>query len=364
MPSSTIIRRTTFFSTDRKALLGLLAEVVEVSVVALLGEEGRDGLVAGPGQRGVALVLGGVRVVVDRRDLVAGKRQHAVEHLVGVVEEQLELAGLADAEVVDELLLGLAQLLDDRLDLLDGLADDLLGRLGGAHVELDDDVVGGLGLDHQDGDLAVVLDAAGDDHLEDDVLLEFLEARERDPLAVAVQGVAHRRDRAVERHAGQHRRQRRAVHRHDVVGVELRGLQDRVDDLDLVAQAVDEGRAQRTVGQPAGEDGVLTGTSLTLEERAGDAARRVHPLLDLDGQGEEAQEVLGRDDAVVVVRTLVSPRLATTAPPACWARSPASKVICLPSMSTVSSCVPSAPTWCLLQGLTRDDGGGAVPVHQ
>ena len=59
------------------------------------------------------------------------------------------------------------------------------------------------------------------------------------------------------------------------------------DHVDLVAEPVGERRPQGTVDQPAGEDGLVGGPALPAEERAGDLARRVHPLLDVDGQGEE-----------------------------------------------------------------------------
>ena len=136
----------------------LLAQVLEVGVLVLLGEEGLDGLVLDGLQLLVLGLLAAGRVAVDVADLVAGQRVDAVEGGGLVVEEELELADLAGTDLVDERLLGLAQVLEDRLDRLDGLADQLLGRLGRAHVDLDDGVVGGLGLDHEDGDLAVVLD--------------------------------------------------------------------------------------------------------------------------------------------------------------------------------------------------------------
>ena len=66
------------------------------------------------------------------------------------------------------------------------------------------------------------------------------------------------------------------------------------DDLDLVAHALREGGAQRTVDEPRGEDGLGAGAALAAEERAGDPARRVGPLLDVDGQGEEVEVLLGR----------------------------------------------------------------------
>ena len=81
-----------------------------------------------------------------------------------------------------------------------------------------------------------------------------------------------------------------ATHVVEVVGVERH---DGGDDLDLVAQALDERRAQRPVDQAAGEDGVLGGTALTAEERAGDLARGVHPLLDVHRQREEVEVLLG-----------------------------------------------------------------------
>src|SRR5579875_372408 len=84
--------------------------------------------------------------------------------------------------------------------------------------------------------------------------------------------------------------------------------QDRRDDLDLVAQALDEARAQRPVDEPAGEDRVLGRAALAAEERARDAARRVHPLLHVDGEREEVEPLpgllagdgRGQDDGLVV----------------------------------------------------------------
>ena len=149
---------------------------------------------------------------------------------------------------------------------------------------------GGLGLDHHDGDV-VTGDAPGDDHVEHRTL-ELLVGREGHPLA-ADEGDAGGADRAGERQAGQLGRHRRGVDRHDVV--EVRGVQahHRDDDLDLVAQALDERGAQRAVDQAAGEDRVLAGPALAAEERAGDAPGGVHPLLDVDRQGEEVELVLG-----------------------------------------------------------------------
>ena len=104
-------------------------------------------------------------------------------------------------------------------------------------------------------------------------------------------------DRAGERQAGQLGGHRGRVDRDHVVEVVRVERHDGLDDLDLVAQALDERRAQRAVDQPAGEDRVLARPALAAEERAGDPARRVHPLLDVHRQREEVEvllRVLGR----------------------------------------------------------------------
>src|SRR5690606_41393037 len=69
----------------------------------------------------------------------------------------------------------------------------------------------------------------------------------------------------------------------------------RSDDLDLVAQTVGERRAQRAVDEAAGQDRVRGRTALPAEERAGDAARGVHALLDVHREGEEVEVLLGLD---------------------------------------------------------------------
>ena len=164
----------------------------------------------------------------------------------------------------------------------------------------------GLGLDHHDRDVAVLEHPAGDDHVERRVL-KLRVRRERDPL-VLDQRDPDAADRAGERQARELGGHGRGVDRHHVVQVLGVQREDRLDDLDLVAQALDEGRAQRPVDQPAGEDRVLGRAALAAEERAGDAPDRVHALLDVHGQREEVEpfpRLLGRggrrqDDGLVV----------------------------------------------------------------
>ena len=84
-----------------------------------------------------------------------------------------------------------------------------------------------------------------------------------------------------------HQRCRGGVDGQDVVGVLHVDAEDGGDDVDLVAEAVGEGGAQGAVDQAAGKDGLLGRLALTAEERAGDLAGGVHPLFDVDGEGEE-----------------------------------------------------------------------------
>ena len=75
---------------------------------------------------------------------------------------------------------------------------------------------------------------------------------------------------------------------------------------------------------------LLAGAALALEERAGDLARGVHPLLDVDRQRQEV-------DVAEVARGggARGPGVAggtTTAPEACLAILPVSKEISLPPM--------------------------------
>ena len=71
------------------------------------------------------------------------------------------------------------------------------------------------------------------------------------------------------------------------MGVDLIGPEDGADHVDLVAEALGEGRAQRPVDESAGEDGLVGGLALPAEERPGDLPGGVGPFLDVDGQREE-----------------------------------------------------------------------------
>ena len=58
-------------------------------------------------------------------------------------------------------------------------------------------------------------------------------------------------------------------------------------------KSLGERRPQRAVGEAAGEDRVLARTTLTTEERAGDLARGVHALFDVDREREEVDALTG-----------------------------------------------------------------------
>ena len=233
------------------------------------------------------------------RDLVGQDRRRqpvlreAGHQLVQVLAEQRrghERPG-RDVDLLEELELHLDDLGDRALGGLEALRDDALGRGGGALREQRPGVVGRLPLDHQDVDLAGVVAAAGDDHVERG-LLGLLERGVHDPLVVD-QGHAHRSDGTVERQAGDAGGERRPVHGGDVVGVLPVDAQDRDDDLDLVAVALAERRPQRPVDQPAREDRRLRRPPFTAEEAAGDLAGGVHALLDVDREREEVDALAG-----------------------------------------------------------------------
>ena len=138
------------------------------------------------------------------------------------------------------------------------------------------------GLDHQDRVLG-----AGDDQVELELASEQVRlGRVDDEVAVDLAD-PHRADRRRERDVGDHQRRRGAVHREDVVGVDVVDRERDRDELRLVAPALGEQRPDRPVDHARGERRLLAGAALALEERAGDLAGGVHPLLDVHGQREE-----------------------------------------------------------------------------
>ena len=217
--------------------------------------------------------------------LVASWRSSLSSTWVAVVERVAELVlDLAEELLVDlrdldlglllaglllQLALRLAELLDLAVGDVERVEDLGLGHLVGA------------GLDHQDGLLR-----ARDDQVEV-ALEERLLLGVDDERAVLVLADADSADRHRERDVRHHERGARAVHGEDVVGVDVVDRHRDRHELRLAPPALGEERADRAVDHPRGQRALLAGTALALEEAAGDLARGVHALLDVDGQGEE-----------------------------------------------------------------------------
>ncbi|HTZ04647.1 MAG TPA: hypothetical protein VMB53_02730 [Gaiellaceae bacterium] len=177
--------------------------------------------------------------------------------------EPLRLAGLAA-----QVLLRLAELHDLAVCELERLEDLALRDLVGAC------------LDHRQR-----LGGADDDQVERR-LLELLERRVDDEPVLAAAD-AHGADRAEERQRRDHQRGRCAVDAQDVVRGDEVGREHGADDLHLVLEALRPQRPDRAVDHARREDRPLRGAPLALEEAARDLAGGVHPLLDVDRQGEE-----------------------------------------------------------------------------
>ena len=108
---------------------------------------------------------------------------------------------------------------------------------------------------------------------------------ERDP---------HPGDRPLEGNGAHRERRRGAVERNDVERVLVVDGERRHDHVGLAAIPVLERRTKRPVYQAAREDGLFTRPSLPPEERAGNAANGIHPLLEVDGEWEEIDSLTHR----------------------------------------------------------------------
>ena len=124
------------------------------------------------------------------------------------------------------------------------------------------------------------------DHQVELAVFNLRGGRVEDVLAVVVAD-AGGGDRAEERDAGQ-RQRGRAADQGDDVGVVLQVVAEHGgDDLDLVAEALGEQRADRAVDQAGLQDLGLGRAAFALEEAAGDLAGGERLLLVVHGQREE-----------------------------------------------------------------------------
>ena len=216
------------------------------------------------GDVGVAVEL--VRVAHGGVEAVLGVVADGLLHLVRD-EEELRLALLLAAVGLDALLE-----LDEALDLLvaeqDGVEDDVFRQLVGA------------GLDHHDG-----IVGAGDGEVQRrDFALLF--GRVDDELIVDAAD-AHARNRSHERDVGDSQGARCADHGGELRRVVLLDGEDGRDNLNVVAEAFREQRADWAVDQARAEDGVARRASLTLDEASRDLACCIHLLFVVDRQWEE-----------------------------------------------------------------------------
>ena len=187
----------------------------------------------------------------------------------------------------------------------------LLGDLLGAGLEHGDEALGATELEVEVGVVALLVGGVHDELV-----------------GVTVAADAHAGERALKGHAT-HGEGRGGRHDADGVdGVHLVGHKGGGHDLDLVAEAGREGRAQRTVDHAGREGGLLGGARLALEIAAGDATHGVHLLDEVDRQREEVVvlALLGdhRGEKDRGGRTVESPHLTRQEPVACLASSPVS----------------------------------------
>jgi len=232
---------------------------LRVELEEVLHRVGRD-----LGDVGVAVEL--VRVAHGGVEAVLGVVADGLLHLVRD-EEELRLALLLAAVGLDALLE-----LDEALDFLvaeqDGVEDDVFRQLVGA------------GLNHHDG-----IVGAGDGEVQRrDLALLF--GRVDDKLIVDAAD-AHARNRSHERDVGDGQGARCANHGGELRRVVLLDGEDGRDDLDVVAEAFREQRADWAVNQARAEDGVARRASLALDEASRDLACRIHLLFVVDRQREE-----------------------------------------------------------------------------
>ena len=211
----------------------------------------------------------GVHAVFHGRELVV--HQQLEELLVegGVLILELGLADLLD-HLVDQVQHGLQML----VRLHDALVHDLIGDLVGLRLDHDDLLVGG-------GD--------GGGHAVGGLL--GLGGVKEELFAVPAEDDAG--NGAVERHVGDADRGGGADHGSDLGAAVPIHAQDLAGDDNVIAQVGGEKRTHGPVNEAGGQHGGQAGLALTAHEAAGDAAHGVELLVEVHGEGEVIDAVLG-----------------------------------------------------------------------
>ena len=186
--------------------------------------------------------------------------------------EVRETLGLADE--LPELLLEVDERRDGAVAEEDGLGHDVLGE------DLD------ARLDHHDG-----VAGAGDDEVE--LRVRELRVRRVEHELAVDPADAHGADGTLERDLADREGGGRGDGAEDVRVVLVVRREDGDDELDVVLVALGEERPDGAVGEARRERRGLGRAALALDEAAGDLARGVHPLLEVDRQREEVEAGAG-----------------------------------------------------------------------
>ena len=238
---------------DLGALLVVLGQLLEEAV-----HHGLDG-VAALELRGRVERRG--EVVPDRAfDLLLELRRVGLGRLP---------VGLLEVHLAEEVLLCANDLLQFLVTREDAVEDHALVELVGAGLDHRHRVLGADNDQVEVGDVAL-----GAGRIEHDLVVDQSDADGAPPGG----RTGCRRARA----------QSMLRDREDVGIVLLVGREDETDDLGFVEVPRREERPQRPIGQAAGDDLLLGGASLALEEAARDATRRRGVLAVVDGEGAES----------------------------------------------------------------------------
>ena len=227
-------------------------------------------------------------------ELVANPLLNSGVLLIRVVEEDREFGGFLRGDS-SNLHLGFAQRANEGLGSFEAVSDHIFGRSNGACLNQVPFVFAAASFDHHDRNVFAAIfsgdDATCDNDIEDRAF-HLRPARECHPLAIdesqtgTGNGAGEGQTSNLGRHGGR-------VDRQHVIGVVRVCSQDGCDNLNLVAQALLESGAQRAVDQTSRKNCLGSGTAFTAEEGSGDTTRGVGTFLNVDGQREKVELVLG-----------------------------------------------------------------------